>query len=78
VHGVKNNVAFELANAYGLLDNPEESGLDEESGFAESSENTLSDDIFYKYANFYDKYVDGLWFGTDSKYASSGEYIEKM
>lgn len=78
MHGVKNNIAYELANQYDLLDKPDKSDDDVEPILIDSSGNILSDEIMKKYSNFYDKYVDGAWFGSDKNYESTGQYIEKM
>lgn len=78
VHGVKGNVVFELANPYGLLENPDESHKEIKTTYIDSLGNFLSNEIENKYSNFYDNYVEGAWYGSDKNYVSSGQYIEKM
>lgn len=76
VHGEKDNITFDLANPYGLLeksDQPFSNRLVHE--FVDSLGNSLDNDVAKKMANFYGKYMNEK---TKLAYESVGKYLEKM
>lgn len=77
VHGTKGNIAYELANPYGLVDvsDKKDSGLDVVA--LDSSGNHVDPEFTNKMIDFYYEYVDSPDFRKDSASESLGQRAEK-